>query len=65
MVSLKSSSGKLIDKYYFASNNSGNMKSFDGLDRGNRFEIQESGNVTFDLKFKVYTNCKFLHITRI
>ena len=58
VVSLKSSSEMLIKKYYLTSNDSGYTKSFDALNRGDWFEIQERGNVTFDLKFKAYTNCK-------
>ena len=60
-VNLMSFSDRLITHYNLSSNSSGRSKSFDGLHRGNWFEIRQSADVTFDLKFKTYTldKCPF------
>ena len=57
-VSLMSVSDKLITQHNLSSNSSGRWKSFDGLNRGNWFEIRQSADVTFDLKFKTYSGRK-------
>ena len=65
IVNLKSVSDRLIKNYYLASNSSGRLISFDGLNRGNWFGIKQSGNVSFDLKFKTYTKSKLLYIVKV
>ena len=57
-VSLMFFSDKLITYYNLSSNSSRRSKSFDGLNRGNWFEIRQSADVTFDLKFKTYSGQK-------
>jgi hypothetical protein len=58
-VDLMAVSGRLIRQYRLASNFSGVSRVYDGLNRGNWFEIEKSANASFDLKFKTYTRGKY------
>ena len=58
-VTLKESSGKIKMNWNLTSNDSTHVRNFDGVVKGNWFEIKQSSNVSFNLKFMSYSASKY------
>ena len=54
-LALKDSKGRIKVNWNLTSNDPGLVRNFDGIEQGNWFEIEQTANVSFDLRFMSYS----------